>query len=500
MDDDSRMRQLRIASQQYVYAVSKLPYPGAFASFHRNFAELVQHNFHINQKPWLNPFEAAALANYIALFGSPSHKQKPLPEISAALNKLKALWKSAEEESDYSDDPAHAATFALRLAYQQIPFSVHPLRVARVLTLVRDLFSAPDLEEYIQNRLGLTNHDLMAVIVLLLNRFSSWSRSTENELLGLADHEHIRIVLGLLAADRTQRLAFFRGKLKVKSPVEMPYELNTLLRHPLVKCENYYYAPYPELIGYAATRGLFFRFAEEHGKSFREPFVRSFEAKTATILAAMLPGAEILTEQQERGLGWKGKTNDVTAVWEDCALLVECKLSGLYVEAKRTASLDAVVADTRKQIADGRDRRGLFQLHDKIAAIRAKELPARLQEKYKNVKRFFPVLLLFDEISFANTPETLGNIIKVELEAQGVKDFDYQIWHLEELSWLAEFGGDASALWVSEKFSQENKAVGLNSFISERAGKAFLNPPMYMPQGDTRARRVFLQLGAESIS
>jgi len=214
----------------------------------------------------------------------------------------------------------------------------------------------------------------------------------------------------------------------------------------------------------------------------------------------MLPNAEILTEEDERRLGWKGKTNDVTAVSGDCALLVECKLSGLYVEAKRTASLDAVVVDIRKQIADGQDRRGLFQLHDKIAAIRSKELPARLQEKYRNVQRFFPVLLLFDEINFANTPETLGNIIKVELDAHGVKDFEYQIWHLEELSWLAEYGGDASMEWVSEKFSQKNKAVGLNSFIADRTGKAFLNPPMYMPQGDTRARRVFLQLGAKPIS
>jgi hypothetical protein len=175
-------------------------------------------------------------------------------------------------------------------------------------------------------------------------------------------------------------------------------------------------------------------------------------------------------------------------------------LSGLYVGAKRTASLDAVVTDIRTQIADGQNRRGLFQLYDKIAAIHSKELPAPLVEKYKSVQRFFPVLLLFDDINFANTAETIGNIIKGELDAHGAKDFEYQIWHLEELSWLAECGGDTSMEWVSEKFSSKDKAVGLNSFIADRTGKAFLNPPMYMPQGDTRARRIFLQLGAKRIS
>ncbi|HXR40149.1 MAG TPA: hypothetical protein VN776_13710 [Terracidiphilus sp.] len=233
LDAESRMRQLRIASQQYVYAVSKLPYPSAFDSFHKNFAELIEHGFHMNQKPWLNPFEPAAIANYIALYGSTSRKQKPLIEISDALNKLKALWKFAEEEGDYSDDPTYAATFAMRLAYQQIPFSIHPSRVARVLSLMRDLLSAPELERYVQVKLGLTSQNLMAITVLLLNRFSRWSRSTESDLLSLASPQDVRIVLGLLAANRTERFAFFNSKLKVKSPVEMPYELNTLLRYPL---------------------------------------------------------------------------------------------------------------------------------------------------------------------------------------------------------------------------------------------------------------------------
>jgi len=61
MDVQARLRQLRIASQQYVYAVSKLPYPGAYDFIHQNLAELVANDFHLYLKPWLNPYELATL-------------------------------------------------------------------------------------------------------------------------------------------------------------------------------------------------------------------------------------------------------------------------------------------------------------------------------------------------------------------------------------------------------------------------------------------------------
>ena len=500
MDNEPSMRRLRIAAQQYVYAVSKLPYPAAFDFIHTQFARLVAHDFHIEQMAWLNPYELASVANYIAIYGSTSPKQRPLSNVAESLNALKTLWKLAEDEGDYSDDPAYEATFAMRWVYQQMPFSIHPLRVARVMSLMRSLLSFSEVESYVRNKLGLSGERLVASCVPLLNSFLKRSRYDEGDLLRTGASEDVRTVLDLIAANRPARRAFFNGKLKVKSPVEVPYELNTLLRFPIIKHESVYYAPYPELIGYAVTRGLFFRFCEEDGDVFRKPFVRSYEADTASILASMLPSAEVLTEQDERRLGWKGKTNDVTAIWADCALLIECKLSGLFVEAKRTASPEVIIADVRKQIADGQSRRGLFQLYDKCEAIRSKTLPAALMEKYANVKRFFPVLLLFDAVNFANAAETIGNIIKDELGAYGVRDFQYQIWHLEELSWLAECGGDEAMAWVVEKFSPLSETVDLNTFVANRSGREYLRPAMYMPEGDTRAYRILKRLSTKYIA
>ncbi len=55
--------------------------------------------------------------------------------------------------------------------------------------------------------------------------------------------------------------------------------------------------------------------------------------------------------------------------------------------------------------------------------------------RYRAVKKFFPVIVLYDQI-FANTPVTLKNLIDAELRANGINSFEYQIWHIEELEVL----------------------------------------------------------------
>jgi hypothetical protein len=314
----------------------------------------------------------------------------------------------------------------------------------------------------------------------------------------MGDPQHVQMVLEFLAANRPERAAFYNSKLRLDKPAEKPYEINSLLRYPIVKYDYEYFAPYPELIGYASTRGLFFRFCEEGGEAFRTPFVAAFEANVAKMLRATLPAAEILTEEDERVAGWTGKANDVTLISGDAALLIECKLSGLFVEAKRTAAPDAIIADIKKQVANGQSRKGLFQLHDKIRAVQTAKLPSALQEKYKNVTRFFPVLLLFDAIEHANSPVTLGNIVRDELLAYGVKDFTYQIWHFEELSWLTEYAGTALMDWVAEKFERRYNTIGLNSFVGDKVKVDFLSMLMYMPSGDTKAYKILKRISDET--
>ena len=426
------LRQVRIALQRYEFSAGKLPCPGPFGDFHSLFQELSRNGFHIPQKPWLNTFELAAVANYTAMFGS-ERKHKLRFQLDIPLNHFKKLWKLAEESNSYSDNPAYIATFILRVVYQQLPFVIHPSRVRAILAMMNSLFSTHPMDSYIQKKLEVSGREFFDAVAALFAMFSTRSMCDESSLPEVQSSNAISKALTALAATQTQRRVFHKSKLALREPSEKPYEINSLLRYPISRHGVELYCPYPQLLGYAVTRGLFFRFGEEDKDEFRKPFTDSVERYVKNILTdALGDGAEVLTAADERGLGWQGKTNDVTAIAGNSALMIECKLSGLYVEAKRTASPSTIIADVRKQIADGTNRRGLFQLYDKCEAIRSRQLPPRVMEKYRNVKQMYLVLLLFDEIKMANRAEVMGNIVGDELKAYGAADFNNQVWHLEE--------------------------------------------------------------------
>src|ERR1035437_2499336 len=496
MDTNADARQLRIAFQQYQYAIESVPCPGSFASIHAAFKGLSDNNFHIPQKRWLNAFELAFVSNYTAMFGTNKRKQKRIIALDAPLNKLKKLWKLAEESSAYSDRPDYAGTFALRITYQQLPHVIHPARVLPMLSRMNSLMSGNEMSAYTPKKFSVDCDDLFKVTKALFQRFTQVSMQTDRDVAGIAGQDTLAAALNLFCATRLER-TIFQKKLEVKSAAEKPYEINSLLRYPIIRHGEELYCPYPQLIGYAATRGLFFRCCDEDGDKFRAPFARSNESYVSRLLSEAVPDAEVLTEDDERRPGWGGKTNDVTVIQGDSAVLIECKLSGLYVNAKRIASPESIIADVRKQIADAKDRRGLFQLHDKLRAIQSGALPQKLFDKYKNVKHFYPVLLLFDDISQANAAEVLGNIIRDELRANGVDAFEYQIWNLEELEWLTEQSGADSLSWIAEKFSSKYQAMDLNSFVADKAHKEFLRPIMYLPEGNTRAIQILKGLVAK---
>jgi hypothetical protein len=48
--------------------------------------------------------------------------------------------------------------------------------------------------------------------------------------------------------------------------------------------------------------------------------------------------------------------------------------------------------------------------------------------------------------------------------------------------------------WVSEKFTDKYRSLGLNSLVADKTGKQLLKPMMFMPQGDTKAYRIWQRL------
>lgn len=146
---------------------------------------------------------------------------------------------------------------------------------------------------YVESAVGLTGHRLMEIGMQLLKTFTRNAMYMESILINLNTPADVRVVLKQLAADRVRREVFHKDKLEVASAIEKPYEINSLLRYPIAKYHDEYYAPYPELIGYASGRGLFFRFSEEHKQAFRDPFAKAMEEYTAQLLRDALPQAKI---------------------------------------------------------------------------------------------------------------------------------------------------------------------------------------------------------------
>lgn len=499
-NDQSSLPPVSEALKNYMNAVAVLPYPDCFDFIHTGFTDLTEHGFRIPRKPWLNPYELAHLVNYVALFGDAIHGYPARFELNTGLNALKKLWSLAEAQNLYSDNEDYIACFLLRWIYQQLPYCVDPRRVLRTCNIVRELLSFQAVSTYVESVVGLTAPRLMDLSILLLRAFQRHASYEESMLLTLQKPSaDLRIVLELFSADRSKRLEYHRDKLEVASPIQKPYEINSLLQYPISRYQDVYYAPYPELIGYACARGLFFRFSELGRQTFRDPFADSMEQFTARLLKSTLPHATILTEREEREFGWEGKTNDISVIEGDAAILFECKASAFFVDTKRTASPEIIIADLRKNLANAEKRKGLFQLFDKREAIRNGALPKALMEKYKDVKRFFPVMLLFDAVEHVNAAQVVGNIIRDELRAHGITGFEYQIWHLEELSWLADFAGQSMVEWTAEKFRSDRAPIGLNSFISDRTGNAFLNQLMYMPQGNPKALKILTELSSREI-
>jgi hypothetical protein len=187
---------------------------------------------------------------------------------------------------------------------------------------------------------------------------------------------------------------------------------------------------------------------------------------------------------------------DVTVILGKVAILFECKNSGLFSLAKKSGDPFDLASDIRKNLANADKRKGLFQLYDKVVAIKNGEMPESLKTRYLQVERFFPVLLLYDEVPFANVPVTIKNLIDAELKKTGIHDFDYQIWQVDELDLLLnQVPREQIPLAVEDKFGQDDlRKLDLSSSLSKQFGLKELDCPLFVPSGESKAWRILRRL------
>ncbi len=147
-----------------------------------------------------------------------------------------------------------------------------------------------------------------------------------------------------------------------------------------------------------------------------------------------------------------------------------------------------LASDIRKNLANAEKRKGLFQLYDKIEAIRLGQVPEKVKALYANVKRFYPVVLLHDEIWYANQSEALKNLIDIELRKNGIVDFDYQIWHVEEFQTLVKLvSADRLLDVIAEKYADPHfRQWDLSTYLGQLYKLADLDLSLFVPSGESK--------------
>lgn len=484
-------------------SVELLPFAESMKFLHQGFCKLVGSGYLNPSLPWLNAFELAAIAKWVYLCGH--ERGGAATECPSVINIYKNLWRVTEAQTVYPSDPQVMAAFVLRFVYQQLPWNLTSIKMAGNLRRTRNLFggssdAAISLRSQFEAASGLELDDLLEASQVLYGMFALSEKVPDHSLHEqLGKHfspTQIINILRFLTSTRRGFRQYYANKAAASVPREVVYEFNPLLRFPIMRRIEHYWCVCPEAINYAATRGVYFHISDLVGKSFNTEFGYAFEDYVGKLCLESFGPDRVTTERAERELGFRGKTNDITLIFGDTAVLIECKNSGLFSLSKKSASPTDINNDIRRNLANPQEGKGLFQLHDKIAAIKAHELPDQLMERYREVTKFLPVVLLYDEIYFANTPVTLKNLIDAVLQENGINNFEYQIWHIEEFEYLLTgLTKDKIVGAIAEKFLDPSyKDMDLTSYLSKKHGMTDLSINLFVPGGESQAWNILRKL------
>lgn len=503
-DVRSIKESLDAALARFMTLTESLPLGPSMSDFFSSFRELAKANFNIPGARWLNAFELGAIAKWVYL--SSHSRQNASGDGPTILNSYKDVWRATEEATPYPDDPSVAATFVLRFVYQQLIWTISQSKMQSNFIRARGIFGGSSeystkLRHRFEQAAGISFDEFLKAAHVLYGLFLKAGGSIQDfqlreAMLARLSGSTIDGTLRILSVTRGGLRKYYEQRVAASDTIGFVYELNPLLRYPILYRDDRYWCVYPELINYAATRGLYFFITDFADAGLNGAFANAFEAYVAENLSVAYGHENILTEEVERAAGWTGKNNDVTAILQNAALLLECKNSGLFSVAKRSADPVEIANDIRKNLANAEKRKGLFQLYDKIQALKTGSLPRVLQAKYTNVTNYYPVLLLHDQIWFANRPEAMKNLIDEELRVHGIASFSYQIWHVEELELLLKaVPREQIPAVLEEKFNDPRySSLDLTSYLSGRFGLPDLGVSLFLPHGESKALAVLRKL------
>ncbi len=240
----------------------KLPFTGLFDSLHRDFRRIRTEGFLRSAKDGRVAYQLAALVKYIIVYGA-YRKKRPRYDMAPYINAVKALWRAAEREQTYSQDPETKATFLLRFIYMNLPFSQHQDSIdaerRRTLSLFvtyasQCVHKTFDFNERFLNLYHLTPEHFICLgweFYKAFRRRVAWTEKELESVVPMALKPSFPQALKMLAAPRQKFKDEYR-QVQAKEACQAPYEPNPLLWMPIIAADERYYALYPELVAYDA--------------------------------------------------------------------------------------------------------------------------------------------------------------------------------------------------------------------------------------------------------
>jgi hypothetical protein len=287
----------------------RLPFGGAVEVLHNHFRRLVQANFFIEDEPWLHSFELASMAKIIFLHAHGRHQWQSF-DLSTAMNAYKRIWELAEDEAPYANDSEQATCFVLRLFYQQVLFNIDRQKMdynfRRTIALFKNRPSCTNnLRKTFEHASGTSIDAFLKIASSMCSLFERSSHlpryAVENELETNVGPSDVAKAIRLLSASRGQFRKYY-DKYRAALPWQIPYEFNPVLRFPVLLHSDQYWCPYPALINYAATRGLYFYLTDVVGSGFAADFSTAFEEYVAQLCIDKFGLENVITEDDERKL------------------------------------------------------------------------------------------------------------------------------------------------------------------------------------------------------
>lgn len=463
-------------------------------------------------RPFLHPALFAAVVKFACRYArreEPRRLKINHYDMARLVNPYKDFWCLAEDISSYESDSALLGTFLIRFVYQQIHFLHNPDWDAELIAQTRNIYcDRPTGTSPLDASCGFSSlaiSEFLEIGSQIYHYFKSGASS-----LPLSDffakfrflpEEKLRGFLALVSATPNE-LVLYHDQTKAADLHQVPYEINPVLKYPLIRHQGKLFCPIPHLLLYAITKGIYFYLLDMHGGAFAQQFGGLFERYIGRLMRGYFSmTADVFDETEERARGWVGKNNDFSILGgprRSLALLVECKASLLYLRSKQTAALSVLRQDIGKNL-----KHAYEQLASKWSALNPSvSVPHPLGLSYQNVKPEFlyPVVLTYDPLMWANSAETLGNIFQESVG--GAPLFRPQLWNIDEFERLLQLARPEEFFsTITQKFTVSHAAKDLDVFLRDRDSKGSYknwNSLIFIPSGENKAIQALRVLAASS--